>query len=132
MVPRDQDARDMETSADELKTAAESDTESSEDKQTRKARWDMDHEEAEKRLLAAVARLSTAPITAPLSPVTAATETTPSASEEPQGAAGNNANEEMGAGDMDISEDELTREMRIAEQRDIEDYEAEKQMLAAM
>ncbi|KAG6838381.1 hypothetical protein C0991_012149, partial [Blastosporella zonata] len=58
--------------------------------------------------------------------------TTPSAGEEPQGAAGNNADEEMGAGDMDISEDELTREMRIAEQRDIEDYEAEKQMLAAM
>ncbi|KAG6838629.1 hypothetical protein C0991_010108, partial [Blastosporella zonata] len=55
MVPRDQDARDMETSADELKTAAESDTESLEDEQTRKARWDMDHEEAEKRLLAAVA-----------------------------------------------------------------------------
>ncbi|KAG6849177.1 hypothetical protein C0991_011932, partial [Blastosporella zonata] len=84
MLLRDQDARDMETSADELKTAAESETKSSEDKQTREARWDMDHEEAEKRLLAAVARLSTAPITAPLPPVAATTETTPSAGEEPQ------------------------------------------------
>ncbi|KAG6864124.1 hypothetical protein C0991_012283 [Blastosporella zonata] len=140
MLPRDQDAGDMETSADELKTGVEYDTATSEDKQTRRSRWDMEHKEAEKQLLAAVARLSTAPVTVPLVPAAATADTTAAADETGQRAHGASANdahiatgdEQRGEKDMEISDNELAEQTRIAEERDIEDHKAEKQMLAAM